>query len=57
MAKVLDCGLEVIEFELSCYYTHFQINSLGKGMNPLVPPAISQVVSLLFFYMDGFSIK
>ncbi len=39
-AKVLDCGQEVNEFELqSLYYVHFWTNILGKGMNPLIPPA------------------
>ena len=33
-AKVLHCALEVTEFKLqSCYYVHFQTNTLGKGMN------------------------
>ena len=32
MAKVLDGGLEVSEFELqSRYYVHFQTNTLEKG--------------------------
>ena len=36
MEKVLDCDLKVSEFELqSHYYIHFQMNILGKGMNPL----------------------
>ena len=40
MAKVLDCGLEVSEFELqSGYYIHFQINSLGEKHRPPDPPA------------------
>ena len=40
------------------YCVHFQTNSLGKGMKPLPPPpAIDQIVSLLFFYKDGFGIK
>ena len=31
MAKELDCGFEVSEFELqSCYYVHFRTNTLGK---------------------------
>ena len=38
MAEVLDCGLEVSEFERqSCYYVHFQNNTLGKRMNFLIP--------------------
>ena len=37
MAKVLDSSLKVSEFELqSYYYVHFQTNTLGKGMNPLI---------------------
>ena len=41
IAKVLDCGYEVIEFEhQSCYYILFQTNTLWKGMNPLIPAAI-----------------
>ena len=36
MAKVLDCGLQVTEFNLqSCHYVHFQTNTFTKGMNPL----------------------
>ena len=58
MAKVLDCSLEVNEFDLkSHYYIHFQINPLQKDMNPLIPPVMSQIVSMLFFNMDGFGIK
>ena len=41
MAKVLNCSLEVIEFELqSHYYAHFLTNTLGKGMKLLIPPAM-----------------
>ena len=41
MLKVLDCGIVVSEFELqSRYYVHFQTNTLGKGMNPLILPAM-----------------
>ena len=41
MTKVLDCGLEVNEFKLQlCYYIHFWTNTLGKGMNPLISPAM-----------------
>ena len=37
--KVLDCDIVVYEFELqSCYYFHFQTNSLGKGINLLILP-------------------
>ena len=53
MANVLDFGLEVSEFELqSCYCVHFL-----KVINLLISPAMGQIVSLLFFYKDGFNIK
>ena len=36
MAKVLDSDILVSEFEFqSCYYDHFQTNTLEKDMNPL----------------------
>ena len=38
MAKVLDCGFVISEFELqSCYYIHFWIKALWKVMNSLIP--------------------
>ena len=38
MANVLDCDIVVNEFELkSGYYVPFQTNTLGKGMNSLIP--------------------
>ena len=41
MVKVMDCGIVVREFVLqSRYYVHFQANTLGKGMNPLILPAM-----------------
>ena len=34
MAKVLDCGLKISEFELQLYYyVHFWTNVLEEGMN------------------------
>ena len=37
MVKPMDCGIVVREFiHQLCYYVHFQANTLGKGMNPLV---------------------
>ena len=37
----MDCGIVVREFTLqSRYYIHFQINTLGKGMNPLILPTM-----------------
>ena len=39
--KAMDCGIVVSEFVLqSRYYVHFQTNNLGKGMNPLILPAM-----------------
>ena len=40
MVKAMDCGIIVSEFVIqSRYYIHFQINTLGKGMNPPYPPS------------------
>ena len=41
MVKAMDFGIEVREFVLqSRYYVHFRPNTLGKGMNPLILPAM-----------------
>ena len=41
MVKVMDCGIVEREFVLqSLYYVHFRANTLGKGMNPLILPAM-----------------
>ena len=41
MVKAMDCGNLVSEFVLqSRYYVHFRANTLGKGMNPLILPAM-----------------
>ena len=41
MVKALDCGIIVSEFVLqSRYYVHFRANTLGKGKNPLILPAM-----------------
>ena len=38
MVKALDSRIVVSEFELhSHYYINFRTNTLGKGMNPLIP--------------------
>ena len=35
-------GIVVSEFDLqSCYYVHFRTNTLRKGINPLILPAMS----------------
>ena len=36
IANVLNCGLKVH----SHYYVHLETNTLGKGMNPLISPAM-----------------
>ena len=41
MVKAMDCGIIVSEFVLqSRYYIHFRANTFGKGMNPLILPAM-----------------
>ena len=41
MAKAMDCGILVSEFEFqSRYYVYFRANILGKGMNPFILPAM-----------------
>ena len=41
MVKAMDYGIVVSEFVLqSRYYIHFRANALGKGMNPLILPAM-----------------
>ena len=41
LANVVDCDIIVIEFELrSRYYIHFWTNTIGKGMNSLIPQAM-----------------
>ena len=41
MVKAMDCEIVVREFVLqSRYYIHFLANTLGKGMNPLILPAM-----------------
>ena len=41
MVKAMDSGIVVSEFVLQLhYYVNFQANTLGKGMNPLILPAM-----------------
>ena len=41
MVKAMDCGIVVRKFGLqSRYYVHFRANTLGKGLNPLILPAM-----------------
>ena len=52
---MLYCNIVVRQFKpVSHYYIPFLTNNFGKGMNTLIPPAISLIVSLLSFYNDGF---
>ena len=37
MVKAMDCGIVVLQ---SRYYVHFRTNTLGKGMNLLILPAM-----------------
>ena len=54
----MDCEILVSEFVLqSRYYVHFRANTFGKGMNPLILPAIGEIVPLLFFLENCFGIK
>ena len=53
MTNVLGCDTVVSEFELqSCYYVHFQINTLCKGMNPLIIPWVKEYHSCSSTGMD-----
>ena len=41
MVKVMNCGIVVSDFvHQSRYYVNFRTNTLGKGMNPLILPAM-----------------
>ena len=41
MVKAMDCGIVVSQFVLqSHYYVHIRENTLGKGMNPFILPAM-----------------
>ena len=41
MVKAMDCEIVVSEFVLQArYYVHFRANTLGKGMNLLILPAM-----------------
>ena len=41
MVKAMDCGIVEREFVLqSRYYVRFRANTPGKGMNPLILPAM-----------------
>ena len=40
MVKALDCGTRVRTPVASSYSSHFRANTLGKGMSPLILPAM-----------------
>ena len=41
MVKAMDFGMSISEFELCLrYYVHFQTNTLRKGMNLFILPAM-----------------
>ena len=55
VANELDCDIVVTKFELqSLYCVHFRTNTLGKGMNYLIPLVMGYRIPLMFFYKDGF---
>ena len=56
--KVLDCDLEVSEFELKSYcYLLFRTDILGKDMKPLILPAVGSIVSVQYFNKNSIGIK
>ena len=58
MVKTMNCGIVVREFELHLrYYVHFRANTLKKGMDTLILPAMGEIVLLLFFLGNSFGIK
>ena len=45
MVKAMDCGIVAREFKLQLrYYVHFRTNTLGKGMDPFILPAMDYLV-------------
>ena len=56
MVKVLDCNLEVSQFELHSRYSLSDLYSWER-YEPPYPPVMGQVVSLLFFCKGGFGIR
>ena len=58
MANVQDYAFLMGEFDLLSYYNvHFRIVKLWTGMNLFIFSAMSKIVTLRFFYKDGFDIK
>ena len=58
MVKAMDCEIVVSDFVLqSRNYVHIRANTLGKGMNPFILPAMGLIVPLLLFLENGLGIK
>ena len=59
MTNVLDYGLEVSEFELkSQNNVHFWTNTLGKGMNLLIPSSYGlNIITAVLQQRNGKKIK
>ena len=53
MIAQLDCEFE----QPSRSNVHIRAYTLGNGIKPPIPPAMSKIISLMLFYKDGFGIK
>ena len=43
--------VKAMDYESSRYYVHFRINTLGKGVNSLILPAIGEESSLPYYLL------
>ena len=58
VASVLNYDIVVSGFELESYiYVNFRKNTLENILSPFIPLSLEWIVSLLFFYKDGFGIE
>ena len=58
VAIMLKGNVVVSEFELpSLYFVNFRTNTIGKGMNSIIHPAMGSIGSILFFNKDCFDVK
>ena len=58
MAGVLSSGHKVCKFKLqSHYYVHFRTNPLRKSKETSHLSAMGEIMSLLFFYKEGFDMR
>ena len=54
MVKATDCGIVESEFALqSSCYIHFRPNTLGKGMNHLIPPSYGLNSTTTLLLLEG----